>query len=65
MSDVDSVSNSGLYPALPISDRQGSRERSAGEPPPEKPATKPSVKHEPGPPLDAPRNPKSIIDEYA
>jgi hypothetical protein len=65
MSEVDRLSNSGLYPMLPIADRRGSNAskdesgRKAREDAnaPEKPAeaTDPA----------APRPPKSLIDEYA
>jgi hypothetical protein len=64
MSEVDRLSNSGLYPALPIADKRPSRDGSRGPPrddqqPPDKPA----------PPAGtgsaAPRPPKSLIDEYA
>ena len=66
MSDVDRLSNSGLYPALPIADRRPSQDGSGGPPggdkqPPVKPA--PQAENNPGPP--APRPPKSLSDEYA
>ncbi len=63
MSDVDRLSNSGLYPALPIADqrrKEGSphqqrRDSASQNPDPRAPAT-----------VDgAPRPPKSLIDEYA
>ena len=66
MSEVDRLSNSGLYPALPIADRHPSRDGSGGarrddRQPPGKPA--PQADSSPGP--AAPRLPKSLIDEYA
>jgi hypothetical protein len=62
MSEVDRLSNSGLYPALPIGDKRPSREGSKGPPqggkqPPDKAA------EQEGP--AGPRPPKSLIDEYA
>ena len=63
MSEVDRLSNSGLYPALPIADRRSSKDgQGRGQRPdqgPDNPAAKPS--DTPG----APRPPKSQIDEYA
>jgi hypothetical protein len=64
MSEVDRLSNSGLYPALPISDRHpsGSGAPPGGEKrPPDKP--KPQAGASPDP--ATPRPPKSLIDEYA
>ena len=65
MSEVDRLSNSGLYPALPIPDKRPSRDGSEGAPgrdgkPPDKP--KPAGT---GPDSATPRPPKSLIDEYA
>lgn len=64
MAEVDRLSNSGLYPALPIADKRGSSGNSqrppgngSGKPEPEKPDTSATGSH--------PRPPKSIIDEYA
>jgi hypothetical protein len=64
MSEVDRLSNSGLYPALPIADRQNDKGHS-GKHPPQPPAAKsdPQVAEKSNP--SAPRPPKSIIDEYA
>ena len=64
MSEVDRLSNSGLYPALPIADKRPSRDNSGGpaaggKHPPDKPA--PQAAAEP----TTPRPPKSLIDEYA
>jgi hypothetical protein len=64
MSEVDRLSNSGLYPALPIADKRPSRGGS-GDPrdkqPPDKPAPQAGNSADPA----APRTPKSLIDEYA
>jgi hypothetical protein len=60
MSEVDRLSNSGLYPALPIADRQNDKGHS-GKQPPLPPAAKSDPKADPA----SPRPPKSIIDEYA
>jgi hypothetical protein len=65
MSEVDRVSNSGLYPALPIADRRGSNDdkerRQHSDRGPGAPAARPDTPNAPG----APRPPKSQIDEYA
>jgi hypothetical protein len=65
MSDVDRLSNSGLYPALPIAaDQRSRKDGSAGQPGPERrPAAPPPAG--PAPDQDPPRQPKSLIDEYA
>jgi hypothetical protein len=64
MSEVDRLSNSGLYPALPIADKRPHRDSSRGPPR--------GDKELPGPPQAdggtdpaMPRPPKSLIDEYA
>jgi hypothetical protein len=68
MSEVDRLSNSGLYPALPIADKRGSKEdperRSRdGTRAPDKPAAKsPDTSSDPA---AGPRPPKSLIDESA
>jgi hypothetical protein len=63
MSEVDGVSNSGLYPVLPIADRRSSKDdkarRQRSDQGPDKPAA--NSADTPG----APRPPKSQIDEYA
>jgi hypothetical protein len=66
MSEVDRLSNSGLYPMLPIADKRSSRDGS-GPPggdkrPPDKPTPQAGEAQEPAQP---PRPPKSLIDEYA
>jgi hypothetical protein len=67
MSEVDRLSNSGLYPALPIADRQR-REGSGAQPGPDRrggqpPAGSGSSKETVG--SAPPRDPRSHIDEYA
>ncbi|NNM61967.1 MAG: hypothetical protein HKM03_07335 [Steroidobacteraceae bacterium] len=62
MSEVDRLSNSGLYPALPIADRRQRRDGQTGTPPQEE-----------QPPSDSAdsaatgrhRIPDAVIDEYA
>jgi hypothetical protein len=65
MSEVDRLSNSGLYPALPIADKKSRRDGSNHQPPPaeKRPSATPSA----GDSQDskAPRPPKSLIDDYA
>jgi hypothetical protein len=65
MSEVDRLSNSGLYPALPIADKRPSRDRSGDsrrdKQPPDKPTPQAGNSADP----TAPRPPKSLIDEYA
>ena len=69
MSEVDRLSNSGLYPALPIADKRGgsggsrddARKARDDKRPPEKPAITPAEGSDPA----QPRPPKSLIDEYA
>jgi len=67
MSEVDRLSNSGLYPALPIADKRSRKDGSAGQPPTDKrPAAappEPTAAKVPDP--NQPRPPKSLIDEYA
>jgi hypothetical protein len=70
MSEVDRLSNSGLYPALPIADKRGSKEdsgrraRDDTRPPDKSPAGSPA-KSPQSPDATGPRPPKSLIDEYA
>jgi hypothetical protein len=65
MSEVDRLSNSGLYPALPIADKRPSRDGSGAphgdQQPPDKPAPPAANTTDPA----TPRPPKSLIDEYA
>ena len=69
MSEVDRLSNSGLYPALPIADKRPSRDGSSGHPSadkrPDETAHKPVPKAEEDFGTGGPRPPKSVIDEYA
>jgi hypothetical protein len=64
MSEVDRLSNSGLFPALPIADRRSSKDDKErgqrSDQGPEKPAAKSADT-----PESTPRPPKSHIDEYA
>jgi hypothetical protein len=67
MSEVDRLSNSGVYPALPIADKRGSKEdsgRSARDNtrPPDKPSANPPESPDS---TAQPSPPKSLIDEYA
>jgi len=63
MSEVDGLSNSGLYPALPIGDRRTSKDdkerRQRSDQGPDKPASTSADT------ANIPRPPKSLIDEYA
>jgi hypothetical protein len=65
MSEVDRLSNSGLYPALPIADRRSSKDdkerRQRSDEGPDKPPLKSPDVHD----TSNPRPPKSLIDEYA
>lgn len=66
MSEVDRLSNSGLYPALPIADRRSSKDdkesRQRADRSPDMPAPHAGeTSQDPA----SPRPPKSIIDEYA
>lgn len=68
MSEVDRLSNSGLYPALPIAEKRSRKDGTPGQGPARapKPAAPPAA---PAPQQDmdpsAPRPPGSRIDEYA
>jgi hypothetical protein len=66
MSEVDRLSNSGLFPALPIGDRRSSKDdkerRQRSDQGPDKPAAKSGDTPEAA---GSPRPPKSQIDEYA
>jgi len=67
MSEVDRLSNSGLYPALPIADKRSRKDGSAGQPSADgKSAEKrPPVESPAGETRDPGRPPKSLIDDYA
>ena len=59
MSEVDRLSNSGLYPALPIEDKRSPKGGAEGAPHREKqPADQSAAQSNPRPP-------KFLIDEYA
>jgi hypothetical protein len=66
MSEVDRLSNSGLFPALPIADRRSSKDdkerRQRSDQGPDRPASKSADIPESS---DGRRPPKSQIDEYA
>ncbi|HTV97379.1 MAG TPA: hypothetical protein VME42_15350 [Steroidobacteraceae bacterium] len=65
MSEVDRLSNSGLYPALPIADKRSRKDKegSAGQPAADK--RSPEPKSGEAQQSNQPRPPKSLIDEYA
>jgi hypothetical protein len=66
MSEVDRLSNSGLYPMLPIADRRGSnasKDESARKSRDD--ANAPEKPPDAADPTASPRPPKSLIDEYA
>jgi hypothetical protein len=65
MSEVDRLSNSGLFPALPIADKHRDKSESAGKPPPDPHGNQSEPKAGDRSPAAAPRPPRSIIDEYA
>jgi hypothetical protein len=66
MSEVDRLSNSGLYPALPIADRRSSKDdperRSSAD---QRPVPPPPKASDSADKSGSPRPPKSQIDEYA
>jgi hypothetical protein len=64
MSEVDRLSNSGLYPALPIADKRRGKDES-GKPPSDPRPNKPTPQAGDRPDPNSPRPPKSLIDEYA
>ena len=63
MSEVDRLSTSGLYPALPIGDRRRSK-KPPGEQTPGDQASTDQSKEESGE-TGSHRIPKSLIDDYA
>ena len=66
MSEIDRLSNSGLYPALPIADQHRNKGESPGKPPSDARSAKADPKAAAvSPDPTAPRHQKSIIDEYA
>jgi hypothetical protein len=62
VSEVDRLSNSGLYPALPVPGRQRDKDKSSGKPPRDPHAGHPDPTAARS---DAPRLTNSHIDEYA
>lgn len=64
MSEVDRLSNSGLYPALPIADKR-SRKDESGQPPHDKQSGESASKAGKTEDSNPPRPPKSLIDDYA
>ncbi|HXP64577.1 MAG TPA: hypothetical protein VN815_03805 [Steroidobacteraceae bacterium] len=66
MSEVDRLSNSGLFPALPIADRRSSKDEKQPRQSSGQGAGKPAAKSADIPESGGtPRPPKSQIDEYA
>ena len=67
MSEVDRLSNSGVYPALPIADKRRRQDGSAGQAPTERRPDPPDPKTPTTEVADPnqPRPPKFRIDEYA
>jgi hypothetical protein len=75
MSEVDRLSNSGLYPILPLGDKRtpgnaghppNGNPREKQKPPDDDPLKPPPQSHSnDDPSSDPPRPPKSLIDEYA
>jgi hypothetical protein len=63
MSEVDGLSNSGLYPALPIADRRTSKDDKERRQRSDQGTDTPASKSADTP--NTPRLPKSKIDEYA
>jgi hypothetical protein len=63
MSEVDRLSNSGLFPALPIADRRTSKDEKERRERPDPGGNAPASKSADHP--NSPRPPKSLIDEYA
>jgi len=64
MSEVDRLSNSGLYPALPLSDRQRNKDGASDKQPRNSRADEPEPNAADSQ-TNSPRPPKSLIDEYA
>jgi hypothetical protein len=66
MSEVDRLSNSGLYPALPIADQRSRKDGSSGgQPNQDKKTGESASKAAKTPDSNPPRPPKSLIDDYA
>jgi hypothetical protein len=65
MSEVDRLSNSGLFPTLPIADRRSSKDDKERQQRPDLSGDKPANSADTQESGGAPRPPKSRIDEYA
>jgi hypothetical protein len=67
MSEVDRLSNSGLYPALPIADKRSRKDGSGGQPTADgkSPDKRPPAESPAAETRDPARPPKSLIDDYA
>jgi hypothetical protein len=63
MSEIDRLSHSGLYPALPVSDQRSKGGSSGRQPPKSGDGDAKPSETEVG--SDTPRQPKSLVDEYA
>jgi hypothetical protein len=63
MAEVDRLSNSGLYPALPIADKRSRKDGSGGQPPPDK-SPLPAAPKAGGAEEKEPPPSKHKIDEY-
>ena len=64
MAEVDRLSNSGLYPALPIADKRSRKDGAGGQPPPGK-SPLPARPEAGGAEEKKPPPSKHKIDEYA
>jgi hypothetical protein len=64
MAEVDRLSNSGLYPALPIADKRSRKDGSGGQPPPDK-GPLPAKPKAGGAEEKEPPPSKHRIDDYA
>ena len=67
MSEVDRLSNSGLYPAMPIADKRPSQDGSGAPPRSDKRSVEKATPQaaDDSDPSSNPRPPNSLIDEYA
>ena len=64
MAEVDRLSNSGLYPVLPIADKRSRKDGTGGQPPPDK-SPLPAEPKAGGADGKEPPPSKHKIDEYA
>jgi hypothetical protein len=65
MSEVDRLSNSGLYPALPIADKSSRKDGSGGQADGKSADKRPPPAPAAAETRDPARPPKSLIDDYA